>query len=206
MKTITAALRKLTALFLKKIRSMPKTYYINFYGGINPQAVQRVMSVCSDLIAKEKPDTLYFMFSSPGGNVDAGVVLYNFLRSLPVKIVMHNTGAIDSVATVIFHAADDRRAAPAATFLFHGVTWSFGTNAAINRTQLEEVKSSLIEAENKIAKILPSRCKLSEADVRKLFAQGETKDVTFATDKGIIQVVSEPRIPANEPFITLNFS
>ena len=184
---------------------MPKPYYINFYGGINPQSVQKVMSVCSDLVAKEKPESLYFIFSSPGGNVDAGITLYHFLRSLPVKVVMHNSGSIDSVATVIFHAADERIAAQNSTFLFHGVSWGFGANANVNRTQLEEVRSSLIEAENKIAKILAGRCLLKEEEVRKLFAQGETKDVTFAAEKGIIQLIRDPSIPADAPFITLNF-
>jgi len=68
-----------------------------------------------------KPDVLYFLFSSNGGSVNAGIALYNFLRALPVEIIMHNTGSIDSIATVIFLAADKRYAALHSTFLFHGV-------------------------------------------------------------------------------------
>jgi ATP-dependent protease ClpP protease subunit len=184
---------------------MPRIYYINFFGSINQQSVQKVMSVCTELVAKEKPEVLYFLFSSPGGHVDSGITLYHFLRALPVKIVMHNTGAIDSVATVIFHAADERIAAKSSTFLFHGVIWGFGAGANINRPQLEEIRSNLIEAENKIAQILSERCTLKEEEVRRLFAQGETKDIAFALEKGIIQLVGEPKIPTDAPFLTLNF-
>jgi len=50
-----------------------------------------------------------------------GVTLYNFIRSLPVKTIMHNIGIIDSIANVVFLAANERYANPSSSFLFHGV-------------------------------------------------------------------------------------
>src|SRR5438876_762879 len=98
---------------------MSDIVYINFNSGITEPVVNKLMAACVEILAKSKPDTLYFMFASGGGAIDAGIVLYNFLRALPCKVIMHNTGAIDSIATVIFHAADERYAAPYASFLFH---------------------------------------------------------------------------------------
>jgi ATP-dependent protease ClpP protease subunit len=54
---------------------------------------------------------------------------------------MHNTGAIDSIATVIFHAADERYAAPHASFLFHGITWNFDQGQTLYRNEIEEIRS-----------------------------------------------------------------
>src|SRR5947207_3216984 len=95
-----------------------KTVYINFFSKIDDNIATKFMTACTEIIKVEKPDCLYFLFASPGGSVDAGVAIYNYLRSLPVKLIMHNNGAIDSIANVIFHAADERKATPHATFLF----------------------------------------------------------------------------------------
>src|SRR5881396_644821 len=86
----------------------PKTIYINYFDGINEAKVKVLMAVCSELIGKQHPDQLYFLFSSNGGSINAGITFYNFLRALPTEIVMHNIGSIDSIATVIFLAGEKR--------------------------------------------------------------------------------------------------
>ncbi|HKQ39566.1 MAG TPA: ATP-dependent Clp protease proteolytic subunit [Verrucomicrobiae bacterium] len=181
---------------------MSETIYINFHSGINESVVNKLMAAIAEIVGQTKPGCLYFLFSSGGGNVDSGIVLYNFLRALPCKVVMHNTGAIDSIATVIFHAADERYATPHSSFLFHGITWTFGANQTVFKSQLEEIRSGLIECENKIARIISERCKLKEEEIRALFVQGETKNTAFALEKSIIQNICEPKIPANAKFFS----
>ncbi len=65
------------------------------------------MNFLSDQINKGQKE-FYFLISSPGGSVNDGIVLYNFIKALPAKIIMHNIGVIDSIATVIFLAANER--------------------------------------------------------------------------------------------------
>lgn len=181
---------------------MSDTVYVNFHSAINEAVVNKLMAAIVEIWAKEKPKAFYFLFSSGGGAVDAGVVLYNFLRALPCKVIMHNTGSIDSIATVIFHAADERYAAPHASFLFHGVTWTFAQTQTIYRNQIDEVRSVVVEAENKIAKLVSSRCLLKEEEIRNLFLQGDTKNTAFAVEKGIIQDIREPKVPADAKFVS----
>ncbi len=88
---------------------------------------------------------------------------------------MHNSCSVDSVATAIFHAADERYAVPHASFLFHGITWTFGNGQTVYRSQVEEVRSILIDAENKIANIVSDQCDLTEEEIRALFLHGESK-------------------------------
>jgi ATP-dependent protease ClpP protease subunit len=52
-----------------------------------------LMAVFTEILAKHHPQELYFLFASTGGHVNSGIVLYNFLRSLPIKITMHITWA-----------------------------------------------------------------------------------------------------------------
>jgi ATP-dependent protease ClpP protease subunit len=116
----------------------PKIIYINFYDGINESKVKTLMGMLSQMVASNKPETLYFLFSSPGGSVDAGIVLYNFLRALPVEIIMHNTGTIASIGSVIYMAGSKRYAAPQSTFLFDGVQTTFPANSTMSHAQLVE--------------------------------------------------------------------
>jgi ATP-dependent Clp protease, protease subunit len=185
-----------------------KTVYINFFGQITEQSAIRFMAACTEVLRIDTPECLYFLFSSAGGHVDAGVTIYNYLRALPVKIVMHNNGSIDSIANVIFHAADsdDRHAAPHATFLFHGVGMELPGGMKINRSQIQELLSQISALENKIASIITSRCSLSADEVKALFLNGESKDTSFALAKGVIKSVGQPAIPKDAKSYSLNFT
>jgi ATP-dependent protease ClpP protease subunit len=166
------------------------------------------MAACAQVIAADHPDCLYFLFSSPGGDVNAGVAIYNYLRALPItKLVMHNTGTIDSVANVIFHAANERLAAPHSTFHFHGVALTLpGTNPTLSHSQIQELQSQISALETKIASILASRCQITIQELKDFFLHGKSVDTVFALDKGVIQSVSQPVIPPNTKFYSLNFS
>jgi ATP-dependent protease ClpP protease subunit len=119
---------------------------------------------------------------------------------------MHNIGSVDSIANVIFLAASERYAAKHSTFLFHGINWNFAQAAALTFTQLQEILSSFRGEEAKIAGIIAERSKLTESEIKALFAQGEAKDLAFAVEKGIIQEIREPSIPKDAPHVTVNLS
>ena len=182
--------------------------YINFTGQIKEDSANKFMAACAAIVANDKPDGLYFLFSSPGGDVNAGVAIYNYLRALPVnKLVMHNIGSIDSVANVIFHAADERFAAPHSTFHFHGVAMNLpGNNPSLNHSQIRELLSQIEALETKIANILASRCQLTITELKDFFLHGKSVDTAFAEQKGVIKSVSQPTIPPNTKFYSLTFA
>src|SRR5438445_8342740 len=101
---------------------MTEIVYITFHDNINIQSVGRFITLCTQVRQQYEPQKMYFLFSSAGGAVDSGVTLYNYLRGLPCRLIMHNIGSIDSIANAIFLAADERFAAPNSAFVFHGVT------------------------------------------------------------------------------------
>lgn len=190
---------------LAKPAAAPKRFYITYFDGIDFERTKALIGLCTQIVTKEKPDELYFFFSSPGGQVMAGITLYNFLRALPVRIVMHNIGSIDSIANVIFLAGDERYAVKSSSFHFHGVAAGFKADVGLNLSQLSERVSSLTEDENKIARIITERANLTDDELRQLFRVGESKDPAFALSKGVIQEIREANIPSGEPFITVNF-
>lgn len=181
--------------------------YINFTGTINEAVSNKFMAACAAIIGTDHPDSLHFLFSSPGGDVNCGVAIYNYLRALPLqKMVMYNTGSIDSVANVIFHAADERHSAPHSTFHFHGVAMNLsGNTPGLSHSHIRELQSQIEALETKIANILASRCQLSIAELQDLFLHGKSVDTTFALQKGVIQSVKQPVIPPNTKFYSLTF-
>jgi ATP-dependent Clp protease, protease subunit len=181
-----------------------KVIYINYCDSINESKVKAIMGALSEIINNEKPDTIYFLFSSSGGLVEPGIVLHNFLRALPVELIMHNTGSIDSIANVIFLAGKIRYSAVHSSFLFHGVNWNFAANTAMPRHQMSEVLSSIDASEAKIAGIITERTKLTTEETRSLFAQGESKDAQFALSKGIVSKIINPEIPKGVPILSFN--
>jgi ATP-dependent protease ClpP protease subunit len=64
---------------------MHNTVYVNFHSGISEPVVNKLMAACVEVLGQTKPKAFYFLFASGGGEVDAGIVLYNFLRALPCK-------------------------------------------------------------------------------------------------------------------------
>jgi len=183
-----------------------KVIYVNYCDAINEIKVKAIMGVLSEIINRERPDIIYCLFSSSGGLVESGITLYNFLRALPVEIVMHNTGSIDSIANVIFLAADTRYASVHSSFLFHGINWTFEAKTSLTKSQLTEILSNIDSSEAKISGIITERTKLTTEDVRSLFGQGESKNSEFALSKGVVSQIKNPEIPKGNNILSFNLA
>ena len=85
------------------------TLYIIFTGPIDEQiAAQMIQQIDVAINSDNGFEFLYLVINTPGGGVNAGITLYNYLRGLPIKIVTHNIGQVDSIGNVIFLAGDER--------------------------------------------------------------------------------------------------
>jgi ATP-dependent Clp protease protease subunit len=188
----------------KNMNSEEKTYFINYFDSINEPKVKDLMRFCIDTIAQHKPSTLHFSFSSSGGFVSPAMTLYNFLTGLPAKVIMHNTGSVDSVAIVIFLAGEERYAVPHSSFLFHGLQYTFNQPTSLTINQLKEKVSGLEQDQNRMCSIVTERTELREEEVRELFIQGEVKNPEFAASKGIIHSIRDFSIPPNSLVTSFN--
>lgn len=185
---------------------MDKTIYINFFDGINPTTVNKFIKFTVDAIQQHNPTEINYFISSNGGDVDSGFTLYNFLVSLrgKMKITMHNTGTIDSIANVIFLAGQKRYAAPNASFLFHGIVMNFNAGG-IGRTLLKENLSRLDGMETRMADTISKNTKLTTEELKMFFQQGEGKDVQFALDKEVIHEIKIPTVPPGSVHLAMAF-
>ena len=97
-----------------------RTAYISFSAEISVTTTEQIIATSTNLVIQGF-NRLYFLFSTPGGNVMNGMNLYNVLRGLPAELVFHNVGNVDSIGNAIFVAGDDRYACAHSSFMFHGV-------------------------------------------------------------------------------------
>jgi ATP-dependent Clp protease protease subunit len=172
-----------------------KTIYINFFEEINPQRVFQFINFCTQIFQQHRPDILQINIASPGGSVAVGMILHNYLKSLPCKLVMHNIGAVDSIATIIFLAGEERYANPNSSFLFHGIVTNFAAQTSMTMFQLKERLSGLEVDQNKISNTITELTKISKPELDNLFLQGEVKSPDFALEKGFIHEIKEMKLP-----------
>jgi ATP-dependent Clp protease protease subunit len=184
-----------------------KTIYIDHYNPITAKNTNSFMAFVNTVVEKESPDEIYFLFASGGGSVDAGIVLYNYLKSLKdvVTITMHNIGAIDSIANTVFMGAKNRYAVTTASFLFHGVTWTFPSNGQ-HLSQIKEVAGQISEMENKISKVISDHTDLTDEDLKKLFKEGETMGSDTALQKKVVSEIRDIAIPKGSIHVAMNFN
>src|SRR5688572_14820665 len=141
-----------------------KTTYIKFFGGVDEASAKTVMSTVEQKL-KDGVNRFVLLISSPGGNVFAGITLYNFLKGIPAEVVTHNIGSTNSIAAAVFCAGDLRLSVPHGVFLIHGPRANFPQGASLERDALGERLSGLrIDAEN-LAGIISANTRRTEEQV-----------------------------------------
>lgn len=160
------------------------------------------MNVLAQQITKGENE-IYILFSSGGGRVNDGVTLYNYIKALPAKVIMHNIGVVDSIANVVFLAGDERFAVPNSSFLFHGVGFDITQPTRFEEKQIKERLLALQRDTELLANIISERTKLSLEEVKKLFLEAQTKNPQEATQVGIINEIREVKLPKGANIISL---
>jgi len=173
----------------------PERIYLVFSLGITPQSVQKLLIECAGW-ANQGTKEIYLLFASLGGNVQMGIAAYNALRALPVKLIIHNIGNVDSIANIIFLAGQERLAAPHSTFMFHGVRYDILANTS-GDLPFYTNRVGLINADHKkMASIIKDRTKFDSVDdVMALFSSQATKEADYALAHGIVHKIEHHQIP-----------
>jgi ATP-dependent protease ClpP protease subunit len=135
-----------------------------------------------------------------------GINLYNFLLGLPIELVTHNVGNVDSIGNAIFLAGAKRYACPHSTFMFHGVGFDIANQTIrFEEKNLREKLDAIMSDQKRIGSIITERTNIGEDAVGTLFRDAQTKDATYAVGAGIIHEIKNVQIPVGCPVISLVF-
>lgn len=181
-----------------------QTIFVSFTAEINQHTAEALMGVLAEKINNGCKD-FYILFSTPGGNVANGVTLYNYLRSIPAKVTMHNIGIVDSIGNLVFLAGELRYAVPNSSFLFHGVGFDVNQSTRFEEKQLKERLKNIERDQKLISDIISERTKLSVEEVRKMFLEAVTKTPEEAKDVGIIEDTQLVKIPKGAQIFQFTF-
>ena len=96
-----------------------------YHGTISPQGVRNLEVLLAEALKKNTTQATLYLCSS-GGDVTAGVGLYNYIRSIPMELDIHCFGVCGSIAVTIFLAGGRRTAEPVSSFCLHASTYIDG--------------------------------------------------------------------------------
>lgn len=139
--------------------------------------------------------------ASPGGFVDPGMAIYNFLRGIAVKVVTYNYGSVDSVAGVIYCAGAHRVATPHCKFLVHGITWSIPQPTALTEHQIHEYLGQIAALKRNIASVIAEATKRSLEQVEADMSKSLTLTAEEAKAYGLVHELKTNLIPAGAEVI-----
>lgn len=175
--------------------------YINFNLGINPQSTQAFFKIVQEELSKGMKK-LFLLISSPGGNVDPGIAIYNFLKGLPIEVITHNYGSCDSIAALVFCAGQKRYTVTNSRFLIHGIGLDV-QNQRFNEINLRETLESLKNQRETISKIIAKECNKKVKDVEKDMLNGIVLSPEEAIKYGLVTEIKDALIPPGINFINV---
>ena len=139
----------------KKLVPLNERLYLSFLADINTVTASALIGTIGQHMNKDPGafQELHLLLSTMGGQVAAGISLYNMLMALPVKVITYNTGQVNSIGNVVFLAGSERYASKVSSFMFHGVGFDV-QNQRFEEKLLIERLDSLRSDQNLIADII----------------------------------------------------
>lgn len=99
--------------------------HLIYHGAINPQGARNVETLLVEAM-RDGVSRVVLHLCSGGGDVNAGIGLYNFIRALPIRVDTHAFGACGSIAATVFLAGEDRTTVATSAFSLHAATYVEG--------------------------------------------------------------------------------
>jgi ATP-dependent Clp protease protease subunit len=148
----------------KALASAHRVY--TFYGAVNAASISAAMAELG-IWSREAPGApLTVIFNSPGGVVDDGLALYDYLlhlRSQKHHVTTIALGRAASMGGILLQAGDLRVMGPNSFLLCHEV--SAGTNGKLS--EMSEAIDFWKRQETKLLQILAHRSKLTVAQIKR---------------------------------------
>ncbi len=179
--------------------------YVSFSAEVNITTAEQLQAVVANVVSQGHPE-LHILLSTPGGAVQYGITIYNFLRSLPIRVITHNLGNVDSIGLVIYLAGEERYACPHTTFMLHGVALQVPVPTSLFEKNFKDSLSRLAADQERIKGIYSERSHITMEEAERLFLQETTLSAEDAVGRGIVHEVRQPSIAAGSPILQLVFN
>lgn len=178
-----------------------KTVYYGFTGVIDSNNVTRIAAALN-AATNGGYDEAYICLNSLGGYVSDGVFLYNHIKSLPIKVIMHNTGGVHSIAVAVFVAAAERFCSAHGIFMIHPTTMG-PIQEAMTWERLDGARDAALADDQRTENILRERATIPD----KLLSARRVREVYItpqdALKFGIVNGVCEFTLPKGNEIVQI---
>lgn len=180
----------------KKAGTAMGTHVVYFMCAINQDTSQRFRDFCLQAINNGKATELIIHMSSTGGSLHEGFTLHYFLKSLPVKVTVTNSGSVESSAVIAYLGGSRRLVSANARFVFHPWTWDFGAGGKY----IPAIKEALHSLEADAARFISvvneaTKGAKTSFDVKSSELAAKVIDAKASVEHGIAHEIEESATP-----------
>lgn len=140
-------------------------------------------------------DEVSFYINSVGGDVHAGISIFNKIRSLKGHTTTIVDGLAASAAAIVAQAGDERKVSIGSQTMIHCA--SAGLIGYYNRENLKEVMNTLKSADYSIAEILADRTDREQDDIIKMM----NKTTWMTAEEAVQEGFADEVINKSEPVV-----
>jgi ATP-dependent protease ClpP protease subunit len=177
-----------------------KIAFFGFTGPLDSTGVTRIAAAFNTAV-NGNYDEVHLCFSSLGGYVADGIFLYNHVRSLPIKVVTHNTGSVSSIAVLPFLAAAERYCSAHSMFLIHPT--AFPTLDGMSAERLQAFLNSALADDERTEAILRERTRLTDDFLNARRFRDVYITPQVALEHGLVDGIAEFALPAGNQIIQI---
>ena len=169
-----------------------KAYYVFFAQQTDAATMGALRQQLANLVDAGVSD-ITLVIDSPGGQIESVLVTYSFIQALPAKISTHAQGFVQSAATLLFLAGENRSADRYARFLFHPTAAAVA--GLLNEDALRERMDAFDAIQDISVQIYKDRTTLPASEYDRFTRATVTYTAEQAQKFGIVQTVADLRIP-----------
>jgi len=164
--------------------------YVIFSVPIDMNTAQRLINIILERLKAGKR-IITILISSPGGQVAAGINIYNFLKGIPVEVITHNFGQSDSIAVTVFCAGSKRYCTPDSRFLIHGVGFDTIQGQRFDERLMVERLEGLKNDRVTISKIMSENSKRTFKEIEEDMFKGVVWTPEQAVGYGLVHEIKK---------------
>lgn len=181
---------------------MDNETYIRLTAPITQHSAEKLLQIV-DQKYRSGVRKLHLLLSTPGGNVAHGINIYNFLKGVPIEIVTHNFGTVDSIGIILFCAGSQRYSVPHARFFLHPVAMKVNQNTKLDENSLLEYQNGLKIDQTNIARVIAFTTNNDESLILQDIHSRKTLSPDEAVKYGLVTDIETNLMPMNSDFVPI---
>jgi ATP-dependent protease ClpP protease subunit len=168
----------------------PDMMTIKLSGEIDHYLVSKLSTVLSVVANLGIINNILLIINSPGGDTNAGITAYEYLKNLPFTIHTHNINEVSSAASFIYCAGDTKTASPHSRFVLHYSRMT--VNGEFSQYQIEQLPERMRIDNNFIEEVTESCTNLSNTETVRALEEDSIYSASEAVEIGLAEKIQFP--------------